>query len=113
MVLQGHVLYLDGKELAVLLHVVQDFTGLKCVHVGLEDGAVAECDHRIADALEPLDEGLLIKGVQIHFVAAEAQQELGAVAEFERRVRTELVKVNGGSLNGGHGTGFFVGYNSM
>ena len=92
-VLQGHVLHLDGEELAVLLAVVQDLARGVRMDMDLDDGAVAEEHQGFAVLREPVRDDGLVEGVQVHLAPLQPQQELRAVAELEDAVLGEGVQV--------------------
>ena len=94
MVLQGHVLHLDGQELAVQLAMVQDFAGGAGVDMDLDDGAVAEEDEGFPVLGEPVGEDRFIERLQVHLGALQPQEELRAVAEFQDTVLREGVEVH-------------------
>ncbi len=93
-VLQGHVLHLDGQELAVQLAVVQDFAGGAGVDMDLDDGAVAEEDEGFPVLREPVGKDRFVEGLQVHLGALQPQEELRAVAEFQDAVLRKGVEVH-------------------
>ena len=93
--LQGHILDLQRKVLAPALAVVEDVSGRVSVDMDLHDRTVAEVDHRFADCGEVVADFGHVERVQIHLRSLQAQQELGAIAEFELVVLGEGVKVHG------------------
>ena len=92
--LQGHVLDLGGQELAVLLTVVEDVAGRVGMDMRLDDAPFAEGDDAVAHAVQPRDETVEVKAVDIHLRALQPQEELGTVAVLQLHVLGESVEIH-------------------
>ena len=99
-VLECHILDLDGEILAIGLAVVQDLARGMGVDVYLDDAAVAEEDERFAVGGEPVGDDRFVERVEIDLAPLETQQELCAVAELQDAVFREGVQVDGGGGGG-------------
>ena len=107
-VLESHVLYLYGEELAPLLAVAEDVSGGLGVYVNFYDSALAEEYHGISGSGYVILYLLGVEGCQVYLAALQAEEELCAVAECEFRVLVEQGEIHRLRLCGGSG-GYTVG----
>ena len=109
MVLQRHVLHLDGKIFAPLPALGKHRAGVFGVDVYLHDGTVAEKDQGVSLRGQPGRYHALVKMLQIHFGALEPQEEFRAIAEFQLAVFRKGVEIYRCPGWAGHDRGIIPG----